>query len=268
MSMFSTRSSSSTSLSLQNNTNYCLLGQAGLFDRMFVYSKLGEIVHSRGGTLFVAPNPCTAFDPRHNFGKRIPCNIKWRAFFDFPPYVRPHRNEPCKNISDSEAWHLIHLKWHKINLMRDSGATIGVGLTCTQYQHLELPPPRCQFVQVRRGDVLLKMHHGFNNSVLTSIPSVDRTVREMYTPSMRLIYTTNEQSAPYLESLHTTMRSIDRDAIFFDDAMKPWCFHNFCFYCNFLNMQTSGNASIKIGGHAMWEGTARAHLVTTRQLAH
>ena len=80
------------------------------------------------------------------------------------------------------------------------------------------------------------------------MPSVDRAVREMYTPSMRLIYTTNEQSAPYLESLRTTMRSIDRYAIFFDDAMKSWCSDNDCVYCNFVNMQTSGNASIKIGG--------------------
>ena len=134
---------------LPNNTNYCMLGKDGLYDRWYAYSRLGEIVHSRGGTLFVPPNPCTALTPTHNFGKRIPCNIKWSAFFDFPPYVRPHRNEPCMKIENAAAYKLIYQT-------RNSGATNKVGLTCTQYQHLGLPPPRCQFVQVRRGDVLLK----------------------------------------------------------------------------------------------------------------
>ena len=82
-------------LHLRRNQNfpsldYCILGHAGLGDRWYIYDQIGELAQRQGGRLYIAARPCLALDPKHNFGKRLSCELPWETFLSLPPHIRPH----------------------------------------------------------------------------------------------------------------------------------------------------------------------------------
>ena len=229
----------------------CILGQAGISDRADIYSVFGEIGLRYDKTIYVPARPCTAFDPRHNFGERISCDIRWDAYLSFPPNVRPRDNDQaCARIDNARARLL-----GKILLIGDNNIRHRAKISCSEFKFLNLTAKSYNFVQIRRGDVL--NDHRYNNKEVTSVEHVAESLRRDHDRSLGLAYTTNERDPRYLKRLDSAMRSVVQNATFVDPALwHPHCEqprartpNNYCVFCAAMQLAKRARRFYKFGGH-------------------
>ena len=82
-----------------NHSDVCILGNAGMGDRMYLYTAFSFLLSFTNSTVWIPKSPCTAFGKIHNRGIPLDCDTPWSDYFALPKNVKPLDDTETINCS-------------------------------------------------------------------------------------------------------------------------------------------------------------------------
>jgi hypothetical protein len=225
--------------------NMCVLGRAGLGDRVYIYSKLANIAQQTGGTVYIPPRPCDAFDYRTHGGTGKPdCMRQWKDYLDLPYNVKPYRRGiKCVRLTNMQAYRLKVAK---------SAKRLVVKAVCSDPQREPTVAPYVYY-HIRRGDLLWAQYKQFDNAKRTSISNVIKTFAQDHHAhkNASFVWSTDETSKLWINAFQSKFNaaypSVGMQRA---DALFPGCkTDDYCIYCNVWKIAYKAVLTRKFGTH-------------------
>ena len=224
--------------------NLCLLGKAGLHDRSAIYSKLAALTNSTRSVLYIPSRPCDAFDyTTHGLGGKKDCTRPWSSYFKFPDNVKPYVvGVSCTRLSNAEAY----------RLQNPIQGNAKVQWVCSEQKSRRTPRPFLYY-QIRRSDLLRPHYAKFNNSKLTSVPTVLERFQADHQkyPDAALVWSTDEMSNVWLDAFQRKFAALYPNVTLQRaDTLFPGCHtDNYCVFCNVVLLSRKAVLRHKFGRH-------------------